>query len=380
MKQGHDPYIAAVFVDWDDMPDEAADVAYILPVNWLSRLCSKNRVAFFLLGPLALFYIAFKASSSADIINPHNFPSHWIAALIGRIRRIPVIWTCNEPPAPLSRAGIREIGMADYLGWLLASSPIDGVFVRGLTAIHVLSERVRSEIHRRYGKKSTIIRTGVNLEVFASGSAVRGRSNHDLEGRFVLLAVGKLHPQKNHIECIRALKEVCSYLPDPILLIAGDGPMRRALEQEATQLNISESVRFLGRVSMPELADLYAACDINLFPALNQSWGLTPFEALCAETISIVSQDSGAAEIIKAEGIGLVCEPNSRAIADRILEVHSSPSKIARMAESGHRFVQKNLTRTRFAEGFAKLADSVISINEGNIHEIAAVSNMDISQ
>ncbi|MFV2044815.1 MAG: glycosyltransferase family 4 protein [Anaerolineales bacterium] len=374
MEQGHDPHIAAVFVDMEDMPGEAAEVSYILPASRLSNLCSRNRVAFLLLGPLALFLISLKASAVADVLNPHNFPSHWIAAVVGWIRRIPVVWTCNEPPEDISARDIRSIGLADYLGWLLASSPLDRIFVRGITAIHVLSERVREEVNERYGRESRIISAGVNFNTFLSGSAENAKSKYELDGHFVLLAVGKLHPQKNHIACIEALSMVRPYLPDPVFLIAGDGPMRQELERAATQLNIADAVKFLGRVSMSDLADLYAVCDINLFPALNQSWGLTPFEALVAGSISIVSSDSGAAEVFERIPVGVVAEPDAASLAEAILRIYKSPEEYSDSVLKGRDYVQANLTNAVYAERLGRFAYEIVQIRSRSKSDIRSVS------
>ena len=141
---------------------------------------------------------------------------------------------------------------------------------------------------------------------------------------------------------------------------------------------ITDHVLFVGHVPFQELADIYAASNLNLLPARNQSWGLTPFEALCVDRISIVSSDSGAAEIIRAEGIGLVCEPSPRGIARRILEVHCAPRKFSQLARRGHAYVERELTSTRFAERFAELAASAVKADGEASFSGAAVSEVEM--
>ena len=135
--------------------------------------------------------------------------------------------------------------------------------------------------------------------------------------------------------------------------------MAREWAAEAVKSGIANSVRFLGGRDPEEVRDLYSTCDVNLFPPVNQSWGLTPFEALCAEKVSIVSSDCGAAELLAEQRIGVVCEPTAEAFAASILEVHRHPGKYRAMARRGRRFVAKNLTWGQYAEKVLKLMDDV---------------------
>ena len=101
--------------------------------------------------------------------------------------------------------------------------------------------------------------------------------------------------------------------------------------------------------------ELYEICDLNLFPAVNQSWGLTPFEALAASRISVVSKDTGAAELLKSEDIGAICDPTADAFAERIVRVYQDPEAVLEMASRGRDYVIRNLTWGRYT-------DTVISI------------------
>ena len=158
-------------------------------------------------------------------------------------------------------------------------------------------------------------------------------------------------------------------IPNTVLLIVGSGPMRHELEQTTKSLCITNHVQFLGQVSSDELPSLYASCDINLFPAKNQSWGLTPFEALCVKRISIVSSDSGAAEVLAQEKIGLISEAKPEEFAMCIREVHANPEAYQQMAHRGFIYVAKNLTHTSFSLSFLNLAQGVSGEKEGEDEE-----------
>jgi 1,4-alpha-glucan branching enzyme len=185
-----------------------------------------------------------------------------------------------------------------------------------------------------------------------------------LNGHFVLLVVGKLHPQKNQAVCIDALRSILPNIPHAILLLAGSGPMESEHRNRARELGISEKVRFLGTVESHSIRDLYSACDVNLLPAVNQSWGLTPFEALSAGRLSIVSSDTGAAEIISEHDIGIVSDPTSGQFAEAILRFHQNPDKYAPKADKGRNFVQESLGWDQYAERVSEILLSVYGGSE----------------
>ncbi len=360
-RRGHDARIACTFIDPVGLPPEAKEVKYLLPAPWLERFCKESRLFFLVFGPWLLLGLAWKHSKGIDVINPHNFPASWVAAIVGALRRIPVVWTCNEPPERLARQNALTVGLGDFVGWWLASSWIDRLMVRGVAKVYVPSEKTRRQVRTKYGIDSSIIHLGMD-PFFSERIGKDGLAKRlDLDGKFVLLTVGKLHPQKNQFLCIEALRKILTQIPNAVLVLAGDGPMAKEWASEAVRNGIAAHVRFLGRRNPQEVRQLYALCDVNLFPPTNQSWGLTPFEALSAGKISIVSNDCGAAEVIAEQGIGFVCDPTPEAFAQKILEVHKHPARCRAMARKGRTFVARNLTWTQYAEKVLGLMEDAYS-------------------
>ena len=137
----------------------------------------------------------------------------------------------------------------------------------------------------------------------------------------------------------------------------------RKLETRAKKLGISDHTKFLGFVNGEELRELYQACSVNLFSATNQSWGLTPFEALCAEKVSIVTSDCGAAEVIAENSIGIVADPNPEGFATRILDIYKHPDTFREMARRGKDYVKEHLNHQVFAKGIIGLCRVVCEIS-----------------
>ena len=371
--RGHEVAIACVYADLEGMPPEAAGNEYLLPPRWVAELCSKRRAAFLCLSPFILFWQTWRHSANVDVLNPHNFPSGWIAILVGAVRGIPVVWTCNEPPERPELSLLSKIGLADFIGWTVASSFIDRLLMKRAKAIYVPSERTRADVLERYGRPASVVGLGIDEE-FRSPASPSGLAERlGVRERFVLLLVGKLHPQKNQIACIEALPMLVGRIPQVVLLVAGSGPARMELEEAASRLGVAAHVRFLGHVSRSETRELYEICDLNLFPAVNQSWGLTPFEALAAGRVSIVSKETGAAELLKGEDIGIVCDPSADAFAERIVQIYEDPVVISEMATRGRDYVIRNLTWGRYAETASAIFQEACGFTHGLIDSPASI-------
>ena len=344
-RMGHDAVIVCSFLELDGLPGWARGLKYYLPPLWLSDCMRKSRVLFLILSPWLLLTLVWRHSRDSNILNPHNFPATWVAAVVGALRRIPVVWSCNEPPSRLPTREALRVGIPDFLGWMVASSWLDRLFVRRISAICVPSAMTRLQTQERYGRDAQVIHVGVDADFFCSRNGNDPRLAFGLEGKHILLCVGKLHPQKNQIVCLEALREVSPQIPEVVLILAGGGPLAGELMSISRQWGIERQVLFLGQVDTLTVRELYHACDVNLVPAINQSWGFTAFEALCSGKVSIVSRSAGgAAEILGENRIGLVCEPTGHAFAEAILCLHQNRTMYNQLSKSGQEYALRFLT------------------------------------
>ena len=78
-------------------------------------------------------------------------------------------------------------------------------------------------------------------------------ARHVASGRPLLLAVGRLSPQKGFDTLIAAFGRIASALPDWQLVIIGEGGERAALQAQVERLGLSESIRLPGHAGNPAL-------------------------------------------------------------------------------------------------------------------------------
>ena len=118
----------------------------------------------------------------------------------------------------------------------------------------------------------------------------------------LMLFAGRLAQEKNIGWLLATLPTVLRQVPTAKLLLAGDGPFREELEQEVTQLQLCESVRFLGPLSRKQLDPLLAAADVFCFPSPSETQGLVIGEARASGTPTVAIDAGGAPETI-TEGV-----------------------------------------------------------------------------
>lgn len=120
--------------------------------------------------------------------------------------------------------------------------------------------------------------------------------------------VGSLVPRKGVDRLLAAWPSVLMNQPNARLLIAGDGPQRRMLQELTRRTGIGLSVRFLGHVDEARKAKLLAGVDVACFPSLfGESFGIVLLEAMAAGTPVVLGGDNpGYRELLGGRPASLV--------------------------------------------------------------------------
>jgi glycosyltransferase involved in cell wall biosynthesis len=118
----------------------------------------------------------------------------------------------------------------------------------------------------------------------------------------LILFVGRLVEQKDVSTLLRAMGRLGE--PRSVLLIAGTGPLRQALEAQAASLGVGDSVRFLGQ--RDDTSALMSAADMVVLPSLVEGLSNVVLESMmCGRTV-IASRTGGNVELVEHERTGLL--------------------------------------------------------------------------
>lgn len=160
----------------------------------------------------------------------------------------------------------------------------------------------------------------------------------------VLLAMGRLHPNKAFDVAIRALPRI----PRAEFWIAGEGPERAALEDLARREGVAGRVKFLGWRN--DQQNLLAACDLLLCPSRQEPLGNVVLEAWSALRPVVAAASDGPAELITAGHDGLLVPPEDvAALADAANTLLEDRARAASLAAAGRATYEANFTEAAVA-------------------------------
>jgi glycosyltransferase involved in cell wall biosynthesis len=159
---------------------------------------------------------------------------------------------------------------------------------------------------------------------------------------FVVGAISRLNPDKGIDILVRAMAIVQKQAPDAYLVIIGDGPEKRRLQQLASQLRVN-NIRFMGW--MPEADQYMKGFQVFVQPSRREGFGMTVIEAMRASIPVIASRVGGLVEVIEDHVSGMLVQPEDPVeLANAILYVYRSPYGGEKMAKSGFERMQQRYT------------------------------------
>jgi len=161
-------------------------------------------------------------------------------------------------------------------------------------------------------------------------TAAQVREELGAQDRPLVLAVGRLHPQKAFDVLVDAAVLTARRDPPPLVVVAGDGPEHAALREQIERTGAP--VRLLGRRS--DVPDLLAAADVVALPSRWEARALVAQEALLAGRPLVATPVGGIPDLVR-DGARLVPPDDAAALAAAIRDLLDDPPQAATMVERG---------------------------------------------
>lgn len=190
-----------------------------------------------------------------------------------------------------------------------------------------------------------VVNPGVTLpEPQPHRAVVAFRQRHRLDGKRLLLSVGRLTRRKGLLEFVRhALPQVVAQHPDTVLVIIGDEApdalagkgqgSAKKLGDVASELHLGANVLLLGACSDEELNAAYASSDLCVFPVLDlpgdvEGFGMVAIEAAAHGLPTVAFDVGGIADAVAQNRSGWLINPGDYAgMASRIITQLSTASE-----------------------------------------------------
>lgn len=216
-----------------------------------------------------------------------------------------------------------------------------------------------SELHAHCAypaDRMRVVPIGVDTGRFAAtpdpALLARLRRRWNLDGKRVLLYVGRVAGNKRIDVLIQALSHLVSDFPDLHLLVVGDDRsgvatqvLVRDLGRLAEELGVARHVTFAGRV--PDVAPYYHLAEAFVQASQHEGFGVPLVEAMATSVPVVASAASAMPWLLQAEAsiahvditaAGLLFEPgNAQQLAERIAELLSRPDLRSQLAARGRR-------------------------------------------
>lgn len=225
------------------------------------------------------------------------------AAVIGTFHIFPSGW--------LSRAGSRLLKL-----WLAPT-------LKRFSVMSAVSQPAAEFARTAYGLECQVIPNPVDVRKFKVAASSAKQSD--------IVFLGRLVKRKGAADLIKAFALLGEDFPKTSLIIAGDGPDKKSLEELSDKLGVSHRTRFLGYIDEEKKPGLLNSAAIACFPSLyGEAFGIVLIEAMAAGAGLVLGGDNPGYRSVLGGGPDLLFEPgNPTALADKLRYFLSDPKRRA---------------------------------------------------
>lgn len=225
-------------------------------------------------------------------------------------------------------------------------------------AITSVSDSLKQETYRQFrvSKDIRVIPNFIDFERFSKKPREHFRKAISTQGEKLLVHTSNFRKVKRVEDVVRTFGKVREQISSKLLLV-GDGPERQNIEMLCRELNLCDSIIFLGKQDAVE--EILSVCDLFLMPSETESFGLAALEAMACE-VPVVSSNAGGIPELNIDGVtGFLCD-----VGD-----------VAAMAEKAIRILQDEAVLKKFKSAAKKRAlefhiDHIVPQYETVYHEV----------
>ncbi len=230
---------------------------------------------------------------------------------------------------------------------------LDRAVLRRSTRVFCVSEAMREDIHRMgvTRERVTVIHNAIDCDGEIRPLDLRREFGFDADAR-VIVAAGRLSPEKGHADLVDAMGHVVRREPRARLVILGDGPRRSALEDQIARSDLGGRV-VLGGFRRPILPML-AGADLVVNPSRMEGLPNVVLESMRVRTPVVATDVGGVRELIVSGETGWLTPAGSpESLASAMVEALGHGSRARSMADAAFSRVVTRFSPAGQADTFA---------------------------
>lgn len=287
-----------------------------------------------------------------DLVHTH-LPTPWTAdwsAIVGRARRKGVVLTVyNEIVGSGSAAALATLYSSLCLPVLL------GLAHRIVINSKQIAEGLQSRLVGAR-QKLRLVPNGVDIRLLYPRTELRQARTLGF-----LAVLDQFHHYKGLDVLLMAVHQLVGRGHDVRLIVGGEGGLRNEYEQMARSLGLTDHVHFQGVVDQLRF---FNSCEIFVLPATDprrEGFGLVVLEAMACGIPVVVSSAAGVAEVVEAQGGGLVVAPaDAQSLAAAIETLLTHPEMTQRVGEAARAAVEKHFSWTAVARQYEAIYEEAL--------------------
>ena len=224
-----------------------------------------------------------------DIIHAHDWTSYLAGVAAKRVSGKPLILHVHA--TSFDQAASNNVDPSIFRIEQDAFNAADTV-----VAVSEFTRRIIIEKHRIAPEKVVVVHNGCDTFI----PPVYEPSLRELkaQGKKIVLYHGRITIQKGVDYFVRAARRVVDVDPNIVFVISGWGDMQNQIIRLVGEMGLSGHVIFAGALWEEERDRMYQTADLVVMPSVSEPFGLVPLEAMQHGTPSIISKQSGVAEVL----------------------------------------------------------------------------------
>ena len=204
--------------------------------------------------------------------------------------------------------------------------------------IITVSNLTRQTVIEKYGIDPAKVTTVHNAVEPLSPEIMAIQMPHNPKEKVVTF-LGRITMQKGPEYFVEAAAQVLRKTDHVRFVMAGSGDMMNKMICLAAQRNISDHFHFTGFLRGKQVYEMLKASDVYVMPSVSEPFGISPLEAMQVGVPSIISKQSGCAEILNH--VIKIDYWDVQAMADAIYSIITYPAMYRQLKEEGKREVDE---------------------------------------
>lgn len=284
-----------------------------------------------------------------QVVHTHLFASNMIGRIAAYLASIPVIIATMRNTTQIMTK---------------TQMIIDRILEPITTNIVVIDRAVKDSVIRDEkipSSKIICIHNAIDMTEFTSNKIDAMPQRAELkvsQNKFLIGMIAGLSPIKGYFYLLEAMPILLKEIPGAQLVLIGDGPLRKEIEKEIFNLDITENVALLGsRQDIPALTSLF---DILVHPCLIEGVPKSVLESMAMKKAVVATTLSSYPDVI-VNGITAVLVPpkDPTALAQAIVKLYRKPQIRASIGQNAYEVVKDYFNYPRMIKELEHLYDSL---------------------